>query len=75
MQKVDLFAKKIVTRLTFPNGRVGGESVFVSREDGDGEDDGYLLNFVRNETTNKTAPWVVGAFHMACTASLLVRRR
>jgi carotenoid cleavage dioxygenase-like enzyme len=61
MQKVDLFAKKVVARLTFPNGCIGGESVFVSREGGDGEDDGYLLNFVHNETTNKTALWVVDA--------------
>ena len=58
--KYDLHTGKRQT-LHFPEHHVGYEASFAPRAGGRGEDDGYLLNFVTNETDMTSEFWITPA--------------
>ncbi len=52
-------------RLPFGPGRFGSEAAFAPRPGAAGEDDGYLVTFVRDEAEGRSEIWVVDARDVA----------
>lgn len=63
--KIDIENKSVEGRISFGEGRAGGECVFVPKVNGESEDDGYLLTFVYDEETDGSTCWVMDAKTMA----------
>ena len=57
--KVDLESSEVVGRIPFGVGRAGGECVFVPRANPQSEDDGYLLTFIYDSTSDSSVMWVM----------------
>ena len=53
------------TSHVFPTGQVPGEPVFVPAEGGTNEDDGYLMTYVHDETTDTSHLTILDASDMA----------
>ena len=52
----------VVVARMYGRGRYGGEPVFVpAREEGDGEDDGYLVTYLHDEITKESSFLVMDA--------------
>jgi carotenoid cleavage dioxygenase len=58
LDKHDLDKATVETH-QFGKGRLGGEGVFVSRPDGKHEDDGWLITYVHDQTTEKSEMVVI----------------
>jgi len=56
---------RLVGRITYGAGRTGGECTFVPREGATEEDDGYLLTFVYDASTDSSEFWVMDARTMS----------
>ncbi|MFS8004740.1 putative 9-cis-epoxycarotenoid dioxygenase [Helianthus anomalus] len=63
MAKVDLESKKI-KKFFYGSRRFGGEPFFVPVENGEREDDGYIMSYVRDEDSEKSELVVVEASNM-----------
>ncbi|KAI7725423.1 hypothetical protein M8C21_020245 [Ambrosia artemisiifolia] len=63
MAKVDLESRKI-TEFFYGNKRFGGEPFFVPVENGESEDDGYIMSYVRDEDSEKSELVMVDASSM-----------
>jgi carotenoid cleavage dioxygenase-like enzyme len=65
-------SQSVVGLVEFGPGRLGGEAYFVPAGEGGAEDDGYLLTFVHDESTNKTDLAVFDAKSMSSKVSGII---
>lgn len=68
---------KVVGAIKYGGRRCGGEPVFVAREGGTAEDDGYLITFVHDEAqvdtaTATTEMWIMDAKTMGATPLAII---
>nr|ARJ31383.1 9-cis-epoxycarotenoid dioxygenase 2 [Epimedium pseudowushanense] len=68
--KVDLVTGEI-EKFMYGANRFGGEPYFVPRDDNSqGEDDGYIMAFMHDETTNKSELKIINAMNMELEATV-----